>query len=409
MEFCADPTITQDLVLCIFRHHPRSQSDEAVLDTLMGGVNHQEWWSKDDELFAGISDIPPTPPPRVECPICFDEFSMEEMYTMDCVSAHRICFECAKETVTRALREGHKPVCPSPGCGHELGANEVRQITGSTDAVAQYDMMVLKNTLAGIAGTVACPTAGCQNCMIVDSMTEKMQCVCSACGASFCSLCRGAYHYGSTTCQETKEKELQWMTWQSQFKAQRAGLTAEAERRLRQREAEVQTRLRDLAADEEWKTQNCRMCPSCHRLIQRTEGCSSMKCGADYHGGNQQNGCGHSFNWDSAPKYVRPDTTHLEGMDLRAEVAKAVGLGDPIDHGEFLCDNCNQKIIGLRFSCLHCPCFNLCEKCEGEGVEHIARHVFDIFGLPPPPASPSEPAAVEKRGFSLASLFRRRS
>lgn len=29
-----------------------------------------------------------------------------------------------------------------------------------------------------------------------------------------------------------------------------------------------------------------------------------MICGGDYHGGNNQNGCGTSFHWSTAAKYV---------------------------------------------------------------------------------------------------------
>ena|SRR3989338_66802 len=105
--------------------------------------------------------------------------------------------------------------------------------------------------------------------------------------------------------------------------------------------------------------------------------------------------------------------SHLEGLDLRAEVAQQVGLGDPIDHGEFTtCDVCSERIFGLRFTCLHCPCYNLCEKCENKGVDHETRHVLDILGLPPPPVTQAStsttPAQPAKRTFSLLGLFRKR-
>jgi hypothetical protein len=33
-------------------------------------------------------------------------------------------------------------------------------------------------------------------------------------------------------------------------------------------------------------------------------GCASMVCGRDYHGGNDQSGCGQSFTWEQAKPYV---------------------------------------------------------------------------------------------------------
>lgn len=42
-------------------------------------------------------------------------------------------------------------------------------------------------------------------------------------------------------------------------------------------------------------------CPKCGRLIEKLEGCDAMVCGNDAHGGNAQNGCGHSFSWGAVP------------------------------------------------------------------------------------------------------------
>ena len=381
------------------------------MDTLMGNINPEEWYEKDTILFQSLNEISITPP-RFDCPICFDNFSIEEMYTLDCVSAHRVCFECIKETVQRSMRDGQTPTCPSPGCGHSLGTREIAQFLDKAD-VEKFDKMMLRSAISSIAGNVACPTQGCENWMIVEDMTRKSRCECSACGAVFCTLCRGPYHYGTTTCQEIKEKEIQWMHWQSQFKLQRANLNKEMEKKLAERQQEVETRLRDLSADEEWKSQNCKLCPQCSRVIQRTEGCSSMKCGTDYHGGNTQNGCGASFNWDSAPAYSQKDLSHLQSLDLRDEVARQIGLGERVDHGEFTtCDVCTERIFGLRFVCLHCPCYNVCEKCEERGIEHVSRHVFDILGLPPPVptanSGTSQPGEREKtRSFSFLSIFRK--
>ena len=62
------------------------------------------------------------------------------------------------------------------------------------------------------------------------------------------------------------------------------------------------------ASDEAWKIQNCRYCPRCKRLINRTEGCDNMKCGRDYHGtGQVVGGCGQEFDWKRAEPYVSED------------------------------------------------------------------------------------------------------
>jgi len=58
-----------------------------------------------------------------------------------------------------------------------------------------------------------------------------------------------------------------------------------------------------LVADENYKASRCRRCPNCNRVIERIDGCDTMVCGQNAHGGNLQNGCGHGFNWNEAMPY----------------------------------------------------------------------------------------------------------
>jgi hypothetical protein len=64
----------------------------------------------------------------------------------------------------------------------------------------------------------------------------------------------------------------------------------------------------NLITDEQYKAQNCRLCPSCKRVVQRLEGCDSMICGQDAHGGNLQSGCKTKFNWAQAQPYTAAAT-----------------------------------------------------------------------------------------------------
>ena len=38
-----------------------------------------------------------------------------------------------------------------------------------------------------------------------------------------------------------------------------------------------------------------------------------------------------------------------------------------------------EPIVGLRFSCIHCPEFNVCSKCEKTHFKHPTDHVFRIY------------------------------
>jgi hypothetical protein len=39
------------------------------------------------------------------------------------------------------------------------------------------------------------------------------------------------------------------------------------------------------------------------------EGCDSMVCGRDYHGGNAQDGCGNRFDWATARRCIADTAT----------------------------------------------------------------------------------------------------
>jgi hypothetical protein len=51
------------------------------------------------------------------------------------------------------------------------------------------------------------------------------------------------------------------------------------------------------------EAENVRTCPFCSRMIEKIDGCRSVVCGRDYHGGNIQSGCGKSFDFYTAPRY----------------------------------------------------------------------------------------------------------
>ncbi len=84
------------------------------------------------------------------------------------------------------------------------------------------------------------------------------------------------------------------------------------------RNGDLRRRYEELMRDEEYKTKNCRLCPSCKRVVQRLEGCDTMICGQDAHGGNIQSGCGTKFNWTKAQPYTATNEfqTQQSAIDL---------------------------------------------------------------------------------------------
>ena len=100
-----------------------------------------------------------------------------------------------------------------------------------------------------------------------------------------------------------------------------------------------------------------------------------MKCGSNYHGGDVQNGCGAGFSWTKAPPYV-PARVALK--DQTYNIAQP-NVMEKIVHQYYQCGVCAGEIKGVRFSCLNCPCFDVCEECDVKGNGLHSNHVFVLF------------------------------
>ena len=268
-------------------------------------------------------------------------------------------------------------------CQYVLNEREVNQICGNGEVWEKYKKLILRLGLLNIKGCMGCPTPGCENWLVVDSDNNtRVNCYCDSCHSSFCSICREIYHYKSS-CEEVVEIKKRWIQWNSQDRFHHEDdLINQA---LELRKKDLKERMEDLVKDEKWKEENLRLCPSCKRPIEKVSGCDAMICGQNYHGGDIQNGCGANFTWTDAPSYISSmvDTDHLKTIlddDLKIDPSDILRVKG--DHGEYIqCDECQMRIIGFRFACIHCPCFELCEECERK-TKHTPNHVFRIYTKP---------------------------
>lgn len=150
---------------------------------------------------------------------------------------------------------------------------------------------------------------------------------------------------------------------------------------------EAEARKKEFMEMEDWKAKNCKCCPHCKRVINKIDGCDSMVCGRNYHGGDVQNGCGQGFNWSSAPAYVPQSAEHITK-------AVAVEVGEvPDGHkmfweidGVYLrCAMCKFAIRGPLFLCIDCLACCACLRCangmgSATGGQHLPdSHVFSIL------------------------------
>lgn len=312
--------------------------------------------------------------PAPTCPICFDEVAAIDVFRLGC--GHTYCKDCMR---------GHCgavafPTCPDTSCGYAFTEDEVGR-AGGGERLEAFREMQLQQAVDHLSGRVECPNPECRNVVLADS--AERSCVTCQCGwPPYCSLCRQLYH-PRKNCGEVGELRIQWGNWVSEGRQQYHGRVEAAGAALRQRQVveEELRRQQELEADERYKAANCKSCPRCGRIVQKLAGCDAMKCGGDYHGGNQQDGCGAQFNWTSAPAYQsrveRRPVPQLDVERLRVE-------GKDSRHFFVRCNHCHtMNIRGPRFLCVHCRDYNLCAECDLKGeATHQPTHVFEILFTP---------------------------
>eukprot|EP01107_Rhizomastix_libera_P014561 TRINITY_DN471_c0_g2_i2.p1 TRINITY_DN471_c0_g2~~TRINITY_DN471_c0_g2_i2.p1 ORF type:complete len:377 (+),score=95.05 TRINITY_DN471_c0_g2_i2:409-1539(+) len=188
------------------------------------------------------------------CLVCFDEFKIEEMYTVDDCD-HRFCWDCILSQVRTQVDSGNvEPKCCAANCKHIFGYEELRLILGQRDPaeLEKYEKFLLRKAIEKIPGSICCPKRGCDNMMIVEPGMTMARC--PTCKFAFCVNCKEGWH-DDFTCQQYQ----QWKVENSQ-----------SEKRF-----------------QEWKNLHTKQCPHCHVPIEKNQGCNHMTCRS----------CHHEFCW----------------------------------------------------------------------------------------------------------------
>lgn len=314
------------------------------------------------------------------CAVCFSDYC-EEILACDhsCVEHSRaLCQACMRSHIAA---QGPLPRCPMPGCNVELGENDLIQF-GDVAAIASWREAILRKAIEELPGAkVVCPTEGCSMVVELDS-SERQRICCNGCRADFCSQCHQSYHF-RTACDDVQALRIRYAEWVGKGRAEHSGREADVQSVVSaQGKAleDARRRHEELRLDETLKAQTCKQCPHCSRVVQKLGGCDTMRCGYDPDtGANRQDGCWKQFSFSSAPSYAsqlgaapkpKPLPSGLEKLRAQSEVS----------HGDWRCDLCHGTILGLRFSCIHCPVFVCCSQCENklDGV-HPSNHVFEIL------------------------------
>ncbi|CAF1091734.1 unnamed protein product [Adineta ricciae] len=341
--------------------------------------------------------------PTVECAVCLEARVYDDVFVFGCDEKHKLCYGCFEDACTAKMNNNEVLTCAL--CAYQLLDGEIKELRVSNDRKREFldyqSQKTFHNYRDGTQGVIKCPKQGCKWIVEAQNPTERMSVTCGMCQYQFCSLCSELYHY-RTTCQELREITQRWAIWcnteRGNYWQARAQQDATYQAQLQdyerqkaanaQRNGELQQRHQELMNDEKYKAQRCRLCPNCHRVVERIEGCDSMLCGRNYHGGDQQSGCGHSFKWPQAQPYV--PMADAGPQQIRNDLARPEEQ-KAIVHEGIQCDSCHQQVQGVRFDCCHCASLIFCEKCEQRAtLEHanqireqgMQQHVFRLIPRP---------------------------
>ena len=177
-------------------------------------------------------------------------------------------------------------------------------------------------------GNKECPTANCDGFLSLTAETHKkvksgetVTVPCLRCQESYCWVCLGQAH-PRHSCVGSKNVTSRWMSFlktmmESSDASDSSASTTTANNNSNSNNvigtvtqlgfdpsllASALLKFEQAIDDTKYfrtqiETGNLKKCPACRRLIEKMEGCDSMVCGRNSDGGNQQAGCGFTFQW----------------------------------------------------------------------------------------------------------------
>jgi len=373
----------RNVIMSVLKHLELEEDDEKPLHTICNYLLEEDeldpdyWLHLDDDNEDEDEDMeepresnPNKNKRQVGCCVCGGVIPMNQGFAMSCPGNHVVCSECTENMVNTANEEIY---CPSGGCDdYTIGVTELQNF--SPKLGEEYNRSLLMRLL-NQKGYVQCR---CNRYFEVDDPTNQELCICPKCSFEFCSTCLGPFHY-DCTCTGYEQLRHVWFSWVAKTLKGQVGVKNPS------RELAYQEFLNFVMAEDE-KAKTCKRCPHCNRVVVRTEGCDSMICGKDYHGESKIiQGCGQNFYWTEAPEYQIPQPSEnviTQLLEQAVQRSSRSNARNPFQH-HIPCRVCGNQITGLKFGCVLCPDFQVCEECEADQGHfmgnHPRDHVFRIY------------------------------
>lgn len=192
------------------------------------------------------------------CDVCLDDKRGHEFHRLPCCGHNASCKGCLVEMINTSLAERTTAniLCPNRNCAQPLNGRTVRAITHAhPETYKKYQDVANQEYLD--KHTTPCPTPNCSYAFINDGKVQQSM-TCPKCKKQYCSKCR-EQHAAKVSCKEAKLQKDK---------------NAAAK------------------ADDEWKKEHAKKCPSCKADIEKNDGCNHMTCK-----------CRHEFCWECLARW----------------------------------------------------------------------------------------------------------
>lgn len=188
------------------------------------------------------------PNPTQDCPICMEPKHPHETFVVQgCF--HVFCLDCIRAHIAAKIQENLTTVrCPQLNCGTALDIQFCGPIL-PPEVVEKWGRLLCESEILGLT-KFYCPFKDCSAPLLVDGGDDGiavMESECPHCFRLFCAHCKVPWH-SDVGCEEFQKLKVH------------------------ERERE-DIMLVELAKREKWQR-----CPNCEYFVERTDGCSFIKC-----------------------------------------------------------------------------------------------------------------------------------
>ncbi len=182
---------------------------------------------------------------RKACPICLEKKDLEKLSCKD-----TCCAACIGDMASVAANNNSTEFLKCPTCRTAIPQNDIDRITqgknkAALNAISEREA---EQKIASMEGMKQCPTPNC-TFIFENSANRAQNFNCPACHQQYCSACLIKHNPESSSCEAVK----------------------------RQMDG----------ANEAWKNNNTKACPSCRKRIEKNGGCPRVSCP-----------CGTTFCWE---------------------------------------------------------------------------------------------------------------